>query len=439
MKISIAASIVILLVAALFGVPNQQRLVMVRASHAKLVAEAATLGIFLDSSNAADPVRITKRGRADREADARLAAAEFIAFAKEMEAIEKKGGPPDEAMQKRTMEMMDRMMSLDSAQLKILIAELRANKELKDETREGLISFAIMTLSNDHPQAALALLTESADLFKENGMGKHVVSSSLTKWANDDPLAALEWVRKNSGKFPDLITDDAKRGLISGAAVSDPKLAFKLIGELGIKETSSPVSEIIDAAKTAEDRTAVLGALREHLATIANEDTRQSAANNAVAALARSVVKEGFESGTKWIAAANLSPAELESFASALSYSDKKGETGQWIEWIGKNLPSEKSDDPIRNIVRNWTRDDFQAAGEWLTRAPEGPTKNTSVRSYAETVSKYEPETAGQWAMTLPPGKDRDQTLKRIYHNWPKGDDAAKQAAAAFAKEHGIK
>ena len=414
MKIPVAAAILILLVAALFGTQNQQRLAVVRAGHAKLVAEAAQLGISLDSSHADDPVRITKRGREDKGAAAKLAAAEFIAFAREMEAMEKKGGPPDEAQQKRVMEIMDRMMSLDSAQLKILIAEVRATKDLKDETRQGLIGFSIMTLANDHPQAALALLTESSDLFKGEGMGEHVVASSLGKWAKDDPLAAVEWVKKNSAKFPDLITDNAKRGLISGAAAQDPKLAFKLIGELGIKEVTFPITGIISAAKTAEDRTAVLGALREHLATITDEAARHNVANNAVVSLARSVVKEGFEAGTKWIASANLNPAELESFASGLSSSEKKGEEGQWIEWIGTTLPPDKADDQIRNIVRNWTEDDFQAAGKWLTTAPDGPAKNASIRTYAETVSRYEPETAMQWALTLPPGKDRDETLKRI-------------------------
>jgi hypothetical protein len=181
MKISIAASILILLVAALFGVPNHQRLVSVRESHAKLAATAAQLGVSIDINHPDDPVRVTKREREDKEADARAAAVEFIAFAKEMEAMEKKGGPPDEAQQKRVMEIMDRMMSLDPAQLKILIAEVRAAKDLKDETRQGLIGFSIMTLSNDHPQAALALFTESSDLFKESGMGNHVISLCLAE------------------------------------------------------------------------------------------------------------------------------------------------------------------------------------------------------------------------------------------------------------------
>lgn len=161
MKISIAVSLLILAAAGSLGWHDHQRLAVVRAGHAQLAAEAAQLGISLDPKNPAGPVRVTKRERENREADAKLAAAEFIAFAREMEAMEKKGGQPDEATQKKILDFMDRMMSLDAAQLKILIAEIRANKELKDETRQGLLGFSIMTLAKDHPQTALALFTES--------------------------------------------------------------------------------------------------------------------------------------------------------------------------------------------------------------------------------------------------------------------------------------
>ncbi len=440
MKVSIAASILILLVAALFGWKNQQRLVTVRESHAELAATAGQLGIAIDPSHPGDPVRITKRERQNKEADAKAAAAEFIAFAREIEAIEKNGGQRDEATQKKVMEFLDRMMSLDSAQLKILIAEVRAARDLKDETRQGLIGFSIMTLANDHPQAALALLTESSDLFKGEGMGSHVISSSLAKWAKDDPMAALEWVRKHSAKFPDLITDDAKRGLISGAAIQDPKLAFKLIGELGIKNTSSVISSVIsgimNAAKNPADRSATMAALREHLATISDENVKTELTGRAMHDIANIVGRESFESASNWIVTTDLSPEELDQVAEELTSSIKSGESGKWVEWLGENLPPEKADEKIRNMVSNWTRNDYQAAGKWLTTAPDGPTKNSAIRSYAETVSRYEPEIAAQWALTLPQGKDRDQTLESIYHLWPRADPAGRDA---FKQKHGIK
>ena len=436
MKISIAVSLLILAVGASLGWHDRQQLAAVRASHAKLVAEAARHGIAIDPTHSASPILITKREREDRAAAAKLAAAEFIAFAKEMEAIEKKGGPPDEAMQKRIMELMNRMISLDSTQLKIVIAELRAAKDLKDETRQSLIGFSIMTLANDHPQAALALFTESSDLFKDNTMSEHLVSSSLAKWAKDDATGALAWVRKNAAKFPDLVTDDAKRGLISGTAANDPKLAFKLIAELGLKDTSQAVSAITSTAKTPDERTATLVALRDYLATLPDEKARNAATASSMGGLTHGLAQEGFASATQWIAGANFSPTELESITGSLSHSIKSDEAGQWIGWIGDKLPPKTSESNIRNIVSNWTENDYQAAGKWLTTAPDGPAKNTSIRTYAETVSKYDPGTATQWAMTLPPGEDRDETLKHIHENWPKDDEAAKEA---FAKEHGIK
>ena len=436
MKISIAISVLILAAAAVLGWSDQQRLTAARAGHAKLVAEAALLGITRDPAAGGDPARITKRGRADREAEARAAAVEFIAFAREMEAIEKKGGPPDEATQKRSMDFMERMMSLDAAQLKILIAELRGAKDLKDETRQGLIGFSIMTLANDHPQAALTLFTESADLFKENGMGNHVISSALTRWAKDDPLAAVEWLRANGGKFGDEVVQLAKHGVITGTAERDPRLAFQLIKDLGFEDrTDNTIENIVGTARTPEDRTAVLAAFRGHLLSFTKETDRERANNSAMGTLARGMIKEGFEAGAAWIERAKLDPTECEFFARGLHATEKTKDTGRWVEWVGETLPPDKSDGPIKTLIRQWTQNDFQAAGKWLAATPDGSTKNVSIRAYAETVSQYEPETAAQWAMTLPPGKDREETLRNIHGKWPKEDAAAREA---FAKEHGI-
>ena len=437
MKISIALTALILAVGAVIGWQDHRHLISAGETHSKLVSEAGKLGIAVDSANPAAAPHVTKRERENREVSAKDTAADLIAFAKEMEAMEKSGkGRPDEGMQKRILDLMDKMMALDAGQIKILIAELRACTDLKDETRQNIIGFSIMTLANDHPQAALALFTESGDLMKDNRMGGHVVSSALARWAKDDPAGALEWVRKNAETHPDLVTDEAKRGIIKGAAANDPKLAFKLIGELGLKQSSQAISDIVGAAKTPEERTASLGAIREYLATLTDEAALKEAGRSASSALARGLGSEGFESATKWLESSKLTPEELEAVSSGLPHNVKSADTGKWIEWLGAKLPPEKMKDSVPNMVRNWTQDDYQAAGTWLGATPDGPAKNLSVKAYAETVSKYEPEVAAQWAMTLPAGKEREQTLKTIQRNWPEADP---DGAAAFAKEHGIK
>lgn len=443
MKISIALSIVILALAAAFGWRGNQQLATVREAHSHLVAEAATLGIAADPATETGRTRVTKRGeRADKEAEARLVAKEFIAFAKEMEALEKNGGKRDDTVQKRIMEVLDRLMSLDGKQLKFLIAEVRATPDLKDETRKGLIGFSIMSLSSEHPQTALILLTESADILGADGMAQHVTNSSLGAWAKKDPAAALAWVRENGAKFPDLVTEDAKRGLIQGAAVNDPKLAFKLIGELGLqdpKDASRNIAGIIGAAKTPEARTTTLAAVRDYLTTISDEKTRDQTQREAMRDMAGLMSQGDFSTSTGWIENAKLNPTELANFAEGLDINSQSGETGRWIEWVGEKIPPEKSRSSIHNMVRNWTNKDYQAAGKWLAGFENGPVKNIAVSTYAETVSRYEPEAGAQWAATLPPGEERDQTLKQIYENWPTKDDASKAAAEAFKAQHGIK
>jgi hypothetical protein len=279
---------------------------------------------------------------------------------------------------------------------------------------------------------------ESADLFKDGSIGNHVVSLALSGWAKDDPMGALEWVRKNGEKFPDLVTDDAKLGLITGAAAQDPKLALQLIGELKLKDPNNSIRTITYAAKTPEERTATLAALREHFATVTDQAERDRLMNTAFSSLADNTAEDGFAAATQWISTAELSPKELETLATNLTYNVKSEETGQWIGWLGETLPAGKADEPIRDMIRHWTQSDYQAAGTWLAKAADSPTKQVAVRGYAETVAKYDPETAAQWALTLPAGKDRTETLRQIYQQWPKTDDASKAAAETFKTEHGI-
>jgi hypothetical protein len=254
------------------------------------------------------------------------------------------------------------------------------------------------------------------------------------KWASDDPAAASEWVRATSKKFPALIDDISKCWMIQSVAENNLKLAFKLITELRIKDHDDPIRSIVDAATTPEERTVTLAALRAHLATLPEGKMRDNASKNALQYLTQNAAKEGFEAGSKWIENAGLTPQQLVEI-SDLSYSVKCDESGKWIEWMGAKLRVEKSNDGIRNIMHNWTEKEYQAAGKWLASTPNGPTKNLSVRTYAETLAPFEPDSAAQWAMTLPPGKDREETLTNIYEKWPTDDEAAKKA---FAKLHGI-
>ncbi len=422
MKISLVLSMLILAAAACYHWRGSQRLAGVRENYTQLAAETATFGITLDPSYPSGPARVTRRERENKskDVDVNAIATDLIALAKKMEASGDRHWTLNPALQKGMTEIMSRMISLDSAQLQTLIAEVRAAKDLKDATRQHFINFPLMTLANDRPQVALALVTESPDFLKDFGsMGASVISSSLITWAKDDPMAALEWARKNGEKFPDPITDQTKISMLAGTAANDSKLALKLISEFKIKDAPAALSQIASSATTPGERTATLTALRDYLAALPDEEARKAATERAIRGFTPRLALDGFNSATQWIAGANLTPTELESIADSLSNMIKPEETTQWINWISEKLPAEKSEAHIRDLMGKWTERDYQAAGKWLASTPASPTKNAAVRSYAETVSKYDPATATQWAMTLPPGPDRDATLKHIQDHPP--------------------
>ena len=435
MKISIAVSILILLIAALIGVPVHQRLITLRKNYAQLVARASQLNIITNLSDLANPVSITKRKREDRDAAVKRATGEVIALAEELKATVKKGKELDRAQEVQILELEDQIASLDSNQLKNHIAEVLAAKDLQDETRQEIMEFVISILSRDNPQAALALVTQSLDFLGKRCLN-HDVCISLSNWAKDDPLAAVEWLNQSMVKFPELMTESNKFGLLSGTVHQDPKLAFRLMGELALKEPNSFIQDIMQATETPEECNAAIAALREYLVSIKDDKTRGAISAEALTNWSHSFVTQGFDTNSQWLAGANFTPAELESLSIGMYKTEMSGDNGKWIEWLGQKLPPEKAREQVRNHINYWTQTDYRAAGEWLATAAPGPTKNTAIRSYAETVSEYEPAAAVQWALTLPPGQDRDATLKTIYQKWPEDDPTAKEA---FRQQHGIK
>jgi hypothetical protein len=441
MKFSILLSVALAAIFVAIGWNHQSRIGAARDTHRKLVAQAASLGIGSGAEESSGALS-TRRDRPDREAVAKTTAVELIAFAKEMEELQKnKPGSEDaEKNQQRVLDFMERLASLDAAQIKILIADFRSDTTLSSEMRQGLIGFSVMTLANDNPRAALGIFTEASDLFPDRQMNQQILSSALGKWAKDDPDAALAWVRANTTKFPDLVTDQTKQGLIAGTAANNPKLALSLINELGLAGSENTFNESLQAisrtAVTPAQRSGMVEAIRDYVASPANDPRHKEMAESAFAQLGSQLTNDGFSAATTWISDAKLSPTELRSVINGMDHNIKGPETGKWIEWIGEKAPGKEGEDNIRQIVRQWTTNDYQAAGQWLNTAPEGPAKTTAIRSYAETVAPYEPETAAQWAETLPPGKDRDFTIRKIHGAWLNKDQ---NGAAAFAEKHAIK
>lgn len=438
MKLPLVLTALIIAAGSFWGVKETQTLAKLREQHRQVIQEAATLGISSDVTKPFTPTKSTKRQRDDGERKAKDFANTLVAFAKEMKELEKNGKQPDTEMQKRIFDMVEVMYSLKGSELKIVIADLRSRSDLDDKTRKEMISFSIMMLSQQHPQTALAIFTESADLLDENPMSKHVLSSALSQWAKDQPLEALEWIKKNAEKHPDLVTEDAKRAVITGAAENDFGLAFQLSSEL--KLTAADDS-ILRSAKTPERQAEFLAALRKQAASMPDKEAAANLMNSGIGTLFSTVADGGFDKTMEWMKTSGLNADETATLMKGmdrLGYHTTKADTGKWLDWISSNAgqagEATKSENATRNLVRNWTQNDYKAAGEWLASSPAGPHKETATIAYLETVAPYDPDVAAQWADTLT-GEKKSAAIRKIHQTLKNKNP---EAAEDFASKHGL-
>jgi len=419
MKFSLLSTALILAIASFFGWQDHRKLAAVRESHGRLFEEARALGLSTDGLvKDGKAVLPSKTGREAGDGigsriDPKDFAIRLAALALKMAAAEKSGIPADEEVHREIFGALDEMSRLDPAQLKILIGEIRANGELTGEMRRNIVGFAITMLAKDHPASAVAICSESADLLGDKDRAQGVMGEALSKWASQDPAAALEWVRQNSAAHPDLVTEETKRDLVGGAARQDPRLAFKLIGELGLEDASSAGQEIARSAATPGERDAILAALRDHLAAGDKEDADDLRLPT-LQSLADSAMKDGFDGATSWIDGAGLDEAELKTMTQSIEHWRTRGDTGKWIEWMAGKLPAGDWQTKAGRMMDQWTRSDYKAAGLWLNGAADGLAKQAAVKSYVQAVAPYDPEVAGQWARTLPAGPERDELLESI-------------------------
>jgi hypothetical protein len=435
MKLPFILTLVILAAGSFWGVQGNRHLTTLREKHRLVLKEAAALGVPADLSKPFFPTKVAKRTREDAEVKVRDFTERLVTFAKEMKDMEKTGNPPDEASRRRMMEMMDGMLSLNGEELKLLIAGMKDRKDMDDGMRNGLVSFLIMMLSERHPEAALALFTESSDMLGDNPMGKHALSTALSQWAKDQPLEALKWINANSEKHPELVSDDTKVAVIAGAAHNDFTLALQLLGELKVPVEFQVMHQISQAATTPEQQTELLNALRQQAENATDKAEAGKILDQGLKSLVIQVSQTGYEKTMQWLQSANLTATEKEEMVGSIYYHLTKADTGKWLDWLSsQTLDGKKSENTTRNLVRQWTENDYKAAGEWLARAPAGPVKETATRSYLETIAPYEPEVAVQWAETLPAEKRKD-AIKDIHQALKRKDKAA---AEDFAARHGV-
>lgn len=241
-------------------------------------------------------------------------------------------------------------------------------------------------------------------------------------------FAVLGW--KNHGRLQE--AKHTRSQLVREAAeLSIPSYRERPRVTKRVRQESASSGIDADAAKTK-----VLKEIRDSLVSVGDRETARKIQKERFRDLARETTYLGFNAATRWVESSSLSPDEMADFAAGVAHSGNYKDTAEWVQWMNTSLPADVANPAIRDMVSNWSRNDYRAAGKWVAGLAEGDFRNLTVGAFAKEVSSHAPDAAVQWAKTLPPGPDRDEIIHRVYIWWPEEDP---EGRAAFAKEHGIR
>lgn len=413
MKRSLVFSCALLAIGGFWAWQNQKQLENELQQKSRAIAAAAAAGISpeaVQSGTAHYPKRRTLRSENDQVKNLLGKIRALGLDGKDPRSLM----DPESEFHKSKKEIREEIEALGSGQLMALIHELLAGSPLGEIERGWMIT-SFICLTQKDPQQATLQLAENWERLKGIEKMDKVLGLAFLRWSTSDPAKVDDWIQLNRDKIREMANEPTKRSILRGIAMTDPGRAFGLISALQPADLANAISGILMESEiiTLDLRDKRVKAWRDYISKLPGpegEELARSTAGN----FAWWASFKGFEKGSKWLGASGYTRDELAAIAGELTLEEIHKEPGRWIDWIGSQLPPEKSAVPIQSLVREWTRADYQAAGSWLIEMPAGPAKNAAIRAYAETVAKADPEVAKQWALTLPPGPEREETLRQI-------------------------
>lgn len=350
-------------------------------------------------------------------------AAELIDFAVRMKAAEEAGTDNRSEVEKEAIGFIDKLVSLQPADFEFLISTLEQDGSIDKDAKRELIRMSIMMISSEHPETALSLATATGEGLGEDDQMEYILPMILSQYATQDPNGAAGWLLANEEELGREKSEQMKAAILSMPARTNITSALTMIDTLGFEKPAEILSNLGVGVKPG-DQAAFLKAINDK-----NLDENQR--KGAMAGLANSPLMKDFSAATEWLDSPELGREDRKTILDSLSYQSVKENPDQWLDWVANDETG--STEATTNILRDWTRADYISAGQWLQNREAGPTKDTAVLSYADTLAPYEPAAAAQWAETLPAGDDRTELLQTIYQSL-KGKDAA--AAQALANKH---
>ena len=250
-----------------------------------------------------------------------------------------------------------------------------------------------------NPDIAISWLDDPDNkMVKLPFMGQILAGSIAKEWVRSDPDAALAW----ANALPKSQKAGAYTGVLGSLASTDPRRAASLasnlapggsrehvIGEIAQSWAESSPKEALDWAATLEGK------------------ERQRALNTSLGELART----DRESAAKFVE--SMDADERTTYLKSVSSEWASEEPAEAAEWV-MDLASESDSDEgvgaaLGDVLWKWTREDPEAAGNWLNEQEKGPTLDGAITGLAGAAFEQDPEGSLSWATQI-----SDEGLKGI-------------------------
>lgn len=425
MKISLLISMIIVSLTTYFGLTQKEKIKVLTSEWEELQTKAVAYNISTDPTITLSSKHIrNNHKRLAREQAIREISSELVAFVTKMNEHD---GPEDAEMEKEIAIILDKFANFSSSEHIFFIRIISSDSSIKDKTQNELVMMSITMISNENPETALSLLSEFGESMK---LGKHdySISTILSLYAAQNLEGAVTWISENEKLLGDDLKE-VKMELVSTIAENDLDAAIKLNKSLDVYKNANFYSMLARGIKD--------GAQDQFMEALQIADLTDSQRKAAFTNLAFSPFIRDFEAASTWLEGEKISDIDRKSIIQTLHPYQVRHAPAKWLSWIGQQeLDQQASEQVTREILTEWTKDNFVAAGEWIQTQDANPNKNIAVKVYAETLAPHEPAAAVDWAITLPEGPDRKALLQTIYRSLKQEDPSA---ATALAEEHDLR
>ena len=305
---------------------------------------------------------------------------------------------------------------LDDSQLQEALSEVEKSVR---EPQQKMMFYSLLLgqwAESDGP-AAMAYAQEKLGKGSMFDMG--VTASVLGTWARRDPDAVWKWMQtRPADDGNDRTRMMAISSVFAGIASNNLETALTRLGTLDEQSRGMALSGIVQSASDETARRRLI----ERTASLPADQRNQ--------------LRQGLVG--QW---AMSNPDESIAWIRSLPADEQKPlreSAGQMLLMTkpatGADFMLENADEKDRpqlydRVVMQWAQQDARAAGEWLTRQPQGPELDGARRTFARTVVSRDPPAAMDWARSVQDEGQRAESVGQVFNMWRAKDASAAEAA----------